>query len=80
MSVWDCARLKIASCRYTRSTKTDDIVIAAHNYARHFGSISSLEPGAEVHFVDIDSVIFAYEVEKVGILALPPWRDDIGRL
>lgn len=37
MTDWNYEQLRIAPCRYTGSTKTDDLVIAAHNYAKHFG-------------------------------------------
>lgn len=69
MSDWSYPQLKIAPCRYTGSTKTDDLVIAAHNYARHFGNLSSLEPGTAVYFTDMDSVASAYEVAAIEVLA-----------
>ena len=47
MSQWDYTRLNIAPCRYTGSTKSDDLVIAAHNYARHFVNLSRLAAGDE---------------------------------
>lgn len=70
MSEWDYTRLTIAPCRYSGSTKTDDLVIAAHNYARHFGGLSGLSGGEEVYFVDIDNVVSCYTVVAVEIL--PP--------
>lgn len=70
MSEWDYTRLNIAPCRYSGSTKTDDLVIAAHNYARHFGGLSGLSGGEEVYFVDMDNVVSCYTVVAVEIL--PP--------
>ena len=70
MSEWDYTRLTIAPCRYSGSTKTDDLVIAAHNYARHFGGLSGLSGGEEVYFVDMDNVVSCYTVVAVEIL--PP--------
>ena len=32
MSEWDYNRLKVAPCRHFGSSRTDDLVIAAHNY------------------------------------------------
>lgn len=69
MSEWDYTRLKIAPCRYAGSTKTDDLVICAHNYTRHFGPIRNLTPGDTVTFTDMDSVVWQYQVTVVDILA-----------
>ena len=68
MSEWDYPRLKIAPCRYSGSTKTDDLVIAAHNYDSHFGSLSGLSPGDTVYFVDMDGILSAYEVVVMDVL------------
>lgn len=69
MSEWDYTRLKIAPCRYYGSTKTHDLVVCAHNYERHFGSVKNLVPGDEVYFTDMDGIVWSYEVETVEILA-----------
>lgn len=69
MSEWDYTRLKIAPCRYAGSTKTDDLVICAHNYTRHFGPIRNLAAGDTVTFTDMDGVVWQYEVAAVDILA-----------
>lgn len=68
MSQWDYARLKIAPCRYTGSTKTGNLVICAHNYDRHFGAIGHLKPGDRVAFTDMDGVVWRYSVELVETL------------
>lgn len=70
MSEWDYTRLNIAPCRYSGSTKTDDLVIAAHNFAQHFGGLSGLSGGEQVIFVDMDNVVSTYTVVSVEIL--PP--------
>ena len=70
MSEWDYNRLNIAPCRYSGSTKTDDLVIAAHKYASHFGGLSGLSVGEQVIFVDMDNVVSSYTVVAVEIL--PP--------
>lgn len=69
MAEWDYDRLAIAPCRYVGSTKSDDLVIAAHNFAQHFGKLSSLSPGDLVYFVDMDGVLSAYEVVELDVLA-----------
>lgn len=42
MAQWDYDRLKIAPCRQFGSSRTDDLVIAAHNYQNHFGRLKEL--------------------------------------
>lgn len=69
MSEWDYARLKIAPCRYSGSTKTDNLVICAHNFDRHFGPIRNLSPGDTIYFTDMDGSVWHYEVDAVDILA-----------
>lgn len=68
MSDWSYPQLRIAPCRYYGSTKTDDLVIAAHNYSRHFGNIRNLSPGDGISFTDMDGEVTSYEVAEVDIL------------
>lgn len=69
MSDWDYKRLKMAPCRHFGSTKTDDLVIAAHNYNRHFGRFSELELGATVTFTDMNGNVNIYAVTALETLA-----------
>lgn len=68
MSEWDYARLKIAPCRQFGSSRTDDLVIAAHNYKKHFGHLKDLEAGDEVGFTDMEGIENLYEVIRVETL------------
>lgn len=68
MSEWDYSRLKIAPCRYYGSTKTDNLVIAAHNYKVHFGYLGNLQAGDSVIFTDMDSKVHHYKVDLVELL------------
>ena len=68
MSEWDYTRLKTAPCRHFGSTKTDDLVIAGHNYAKHFGPLSGLQAGDAVFFTDMDGQTHTYEVVLVDTL------------
>jgi len=68
MSVTDDTRLKIAPCRYSGSTKTDDLVICAHSYRVHFGSLWSLTKGDRVIFTDMDGGIWTYEIADIETL------------
>ena len=50
MSEWSYPKLKISPCRQFGSSRTDDLVIAAHNYESHFGKIGTLMDGIENHY------------------------------
>ena len=69
MSEWDYNRLEIAPCRQFGSSRTDDLVIAAHNYKNHFGRLSQLEVGDTVFFTDMDGIENIYEVGAMDTLA-----------
>lgn len=74
MSEWDYVRLKIAPCRQFGSSRTDDLVIAAHNYESHFGYLYQLELGDQVIFTDMDGIENLYEV--TGLDTLNPIEVD----
>ena len=74
MSEWDYNRLKVAPCRHFGSSRTDDLVIAAHNYKTHFGSLSSLDAGAEIIFTDMDGIENRYTLMKEPETVAP---DDV---
>ena len=68
MSAWDETRLKIAPCRQFGSTRTDDLVIAAHNFESHFGRLKELTGGETVIFTDMDGVVSTYSVTRLETL------------
>ena len=68
MAQWDYRRLKTAPCRFSGSTKTDDLVIAAHNYSSHFGSLKKLTVGDTLTFTDMDGAVISYTVSEVTTL------------
>lgn len=68
MSECDRPRLKISPCRYAGSTRTDDLVICAHNYARFFGPIRKLTVGDMVYFIDMDGLMWQYEVAEIEFM------------
>lgn len=68
MSDWDYKRLKIAPCRQFGSSRTDDLVIAAHNYKTHFGLLGELSPGDPVAFTDMDGIVNHYSVAGTQVL------------
>ena len=66
MAEWDYNRLYIAPCRHYGSTRTDDMIIAAHNYYRHFGRLKDLHDGDTVTFTDMDGIVSTYSIKKIG--------------
>ena len=68
MSEWSNAGLKIAPGRYSGSTYADNMVVCAHNYAKHFSPIKWLAEGSEVYFTDMDGMRWTYEVSTVETL------------
>lgn len=68
ISSWDYPGLRVAPCRYTGSAYTDDLVIAAHNYASHFGRLRELSQGDSIRFTDTDGNVFDYVVSELEIL------------
>ena len=69
VSEWSYENLKISPCRFSGSSKSDDLVIAAHNYKCHFGTIGSLKAGDEVVLTDMEGVIIRYEVIALEVLS-----------
>ena len=62
MDRWDDTRLKISPCVYSGSYKTDDLVICAHNYARHFSPVKWIDIGADVYLITVDCRVYHYQV------------------
>ena len=68
MAEWDYKRLKISPCRQSGSSRTDDLVIVAHNYDHHFGRLKELSKGDTVIFTDMEGIVNTYFVEKLETL------------
>ena len=62
------ARLKKAPCRYIGGVDTNDIIIAAHNYKSHFGSLKKLKSGDEIQFIDAYGKTHLFKVSELIIL------------
>jgi sortase A len=68
MSTWSYPQLQIAPCRYHGSIRGEDLVLMAHNYKSHFGTISNLTLGDEVIFTDMDGKVTRYVVVGKDVL------------
>ena len=69
MAEWDYTRLQIAPCRQFGSSRTDNLVIAAHNYDTHFGKLKELSKGDTVIFTDMEGIVRTYCIEKLETLS-----------
>lgn len=67
-SEWSYPVLRKAPARYSGSAYAQDLVICGHNYPSHFGSLSTLQPGDPVAFVDMEGNVFQYQVAEQELL------------
>lgn len=68
LSDWDEAKLKIAPCRQQGSVEENDLVIAGHNYRRHFQYLYKLQIGDTIRFTDMNGNITTYTVSIMRTL------------
>ena len=64
MSDWDYEKLDVAPCRQFGTIQTDDLVIAGHNYRRHFKYLYKLEAGDSVYLTNAAGTVIEYVVAK----------------
>jgi sortase A len=69
MSKWSYPNLLTSPCRYSGSAYLGDLVIAAHNYKRHFGNLKNLQMGSEIVFTDMMNNRFVYNVSDIEELS-----------
>lgn len=62
---WSYPNLRRSPCRYKGSAYSNDMIIAGHNYSRHFGGLKNLAIGEEISFRDVDGHIFQYQVDDI---------------
>ena len=67
-SEWSYPNLRSSPCRYQGSVYQDNMIIAGHNYNRHFGRLKDLGIGDEIRFTDADGNIFDYQVADLEFL------------
>lgn len=63
-------KLKVSPCRYYGSVQTEDMVLAAHNYAPFFGHLKELAIGDSLIFTDVSGQTQNYTVSEMYVL--PP--------
>ena len=62
---WNDSNLMKAPCRYSGSVKENNMIVVAHNYRSHFGSLQRLSKGDEIIFTDAYNIKHIYKVSKV---------------
>jgi len=65
MSDWNYQKLRVSPCRYKGSIYEGDLIVAAHNYSKHFGEIENLLVGDKIIFLDVKGNSFVYEVAGI---------------
>lgn len=65
---WSYPLLKQTPCRYSGTAETKDLILLAHNYARHFGNIKRLRADDLVIFIDASGKVYRYRVCEVEVL------------
>lgn len=69
LSQWSYPNLKVGPCLYSGTAYQGNMVLCAHNYRTHFGSIRRLSIGDDVFFQDVDGNLFHYQVADLETLA-----------
>ena len=65
---WSYKNLKKSACRYSGTAKNGRLIILAHNYRQHFGSLGKAEEGDEVQFLDVNGTLYVYKITDKEIL------------
>ena len=68
-SDWSETKLKSTPCRYSGSIEEGELVIAGHNYKKHFTGLSKLAQGDSVVFTDLEGNQMFYEVREIYTVA-----------
>jgi sortase A len=73
---WSDSLMDTSPCRYNGTLEDGDLIIMAHNYSTHFGTIFDLAVGDAVSFTDVLGVCTDYEVCGVDIFG----RSEISKM
>ncbi len=66
---WSSVNAKTSPCRYKGSVYENNLIVAGHNYQRHFGNLKNLVAGDTIIVTDVDGREYYYEVtyfEEIG--------------
>ena len=68
-SDWSMSQLKRSPCRYSGSIAEGKLVIAGHNYKKHFSGLATLKQGDSIVFTDLEGNQIFYEVREIYTVA-----------
>lgn len=68
LAEYNDSNIELAPCRYSGTQAEGNMVIAGHNYAKHFHYVSGLEAGAQILFTDAAGAVSQYQVLRREIL------------
>ena len=68
-SDWSEAKLKKSPCRYSGGLEEGELVIAGHNYKKHFSGLATLKLGDSIVFTDLEGNQLFYEVREIYTVA-----------
>ena len=66
---WSMDNLERSPCRYTGTLEKRNLIIAGHNYKRHFTPLKLLTEGSLVEFTDIEDNTYTFTVKEM--LSIP---------
>lgn len=73
--------LKISVCRFGGGQipeKPERMIVSGHNYRSHFGRLSSLVPGDEVRFTNLEGIEYRYAVSELTDISAGD-RESLGQ-
>lgn len=62
---WSYENLKLSPCVYKGNIYDNSMIVIAHNYESHFGSIGNLNPGDAVYFTDTKGHTHSFVVTDI---------------
>ena len=65
---WSMQSARVSPCRYKGSVYENNLIVAGHNYTRHFGLLKNLISGDSVIVTDMDGRSFYYKVIDTEII------------
>lgn len=68
-SDWSMSQLKRSPCRYSGGIAEGELVIAGHNYKKHFSGLATLKQGDSIVFTDLEGNQIFYEVREIYTVA-----------
>lgn len=74
--IHDVSDLNISPGRHAGSYFSNDLVIAGHNYGKHFGPLRGVSLGADVYFITVDNMVYHYTVGSIENMR-PEQLDEI---